>query len=83
MIGTAIAILLYRLFGAFGARAAERTALAPDPPTLADHLLRPFRQARFPEGCARLTSGIRNPGFEAPADPGGSAQTSGAAPDAE
>ncbi len=83
MIGTAIAILLYRLFGAFGARAAERTGLAPDPPTLADHLLRPFRQARFPEGCARLTSGIRNPGFEAPADPGGSAQTSGAAPDAE
>jgi len=40
------AILWDRLFGTFDARAAKHTGLDPDPPTLTDHLLRPFRPAR-------------------------------------
>lgn len=40
------AILWDRLFGTFDGRMAEHTGLDPDPPTLRDHLLRPFRRAR-------------------------------------
>lgn len=40
------AILWDRLFGTFDERAAAHTGLDPDPPTLGDHLLRPFRPAR-------------------------------------
>ncbi|MBY6204471.1 sterol desaturase family protein [Halomonas denitrificans] len=40
------AILWDRLFGTYDGRAAERTGLDPEPPTLLDHVLRPFRRAR-------------------------------------
>lgn len=40
------AIFWDRLFGTFDDRVAERTGLDPDPPTLVDHLLRPFRGLR-------------------------------------
>lgn len=40
------AIVWDRLFGTFDRRIAARTGLDPDPPTLVDHLLRPFRAAR-------------------------------------
>ncbi len=40
------AILWDRLFGTYDGRTAERTGLDPEPPTLTDHLLRPFRRAR-------------------------------------
>lgn len=38
------AIIWDRLFDTYDGRAAERTGLDPTPPTLADHLLRPFRR---------------------------------------
>lgn len=38
------AILWDRLFGTFDGRVAERTGLDPEPPTLTEHLLRPFRR---------------------------------------
>jgi sterol desaturase/sphingolipid hydroxylase (fatty acid hydroxylase superfamily) len=37
------AILWDRVFGTFDARTAHRTGLDPEPPTLRDHLLQPFR----------------------------------------
>ena len=40
------AILWDRVFGTFDGRVAMRTGLDPAPPTLRDHLLRPFRRAR-------------------------------------
>jgi len=40
------AIVWDRLFGTFDARAAKRTGLDSEPPTLAEHLLRPVRKAR-------------------------------------
>ena len=40
------AIVWDRVFGTYDGRAAERTGLDPEPPTLLDHLLRPFRRAR-------------------------------------
>jgi sterol desaturase/sphingolipid hydroxylase (fatty acid hydroxylase superfamily) len=43
------AIIWDRLFGTFDGRTAARTGLDPDPPTLVDHLLRPFRDRAGPD----------------------------------
>lgn len=60
------AILWDRMFGTFDGRVAVRTGLDPDPPTLRDHLLRPFRGAATAIKNAGLTEPQPQPAAQAP-----------------